>query len=209
MEENYVKVLNKEKVLEFKKNIFSSYENSEIILQNISNYNIISKIYINNYTHFKCQPNIVILNKNATKKIKVIIDDEKYNVCESDVFLIISHPITDEEILNTKDNKKLNEYFKNNSFKEKGQKIFLIGYKNEKEKSKNVKNDELINKIKELEKQVYDQKRIKEKNIKKINDKNSEKLSHEVNKNSNIMLYMCISLLILSGAFILYRFFKK
>ena len=34
---------------------------------------------------------------------------------------------------------------------------------NEKEKSKNVKNDELINKIKELEKQVYEQKGIKEK----------------------------------------------
>ena len=32
-------------------------------------------------------------------------------------------------------------------------------------------------------------------------------VSPEVNKNSNIMLYMCISLLILSGAFILYRFF--
>ena len=85
----------------------------------------------------------------------------------------------------------------------------MIGYKNEKEKSKNVKNDELINKIKELEKQVYEQKGIKEKNIKKRNDKNSEKLSPEVNKNSNIMLYMCISLLILSGAFILYRLFKK
>ena len=205
---NFIKVLNKEKILEFKKNNSSGFDESEIILQNISNDNIISKIYINNYTHFKCLPNIAILNKDSIKKIKVIIDDKDYQVSESDVFLIISNPINDKEILkNETDNKQLNEYFKKNNFKECGQKIFMIGYKEEEnENNKKVNNDELISKINELEKQVYEQKEIKEKNVKENLDKKITELNN--NQNRNIAFYIGFSLLILCFAFILYRLFK-
>ena len=162
MAENYIKILNKEKVLEFKKNISSGLDESEIILKNLSQENIISKIYVNNFNHFKCLPNIIILNKDSIQKIKVIIDDKNYQVSESDIFLIISHPINGKDALSSMDDKKLNEYFKNNLFKEKGQKIFMIGYKEETENKNKINNDELINKINELEKKVFEQKEIKE-----------------------------------------------
>jgi hypothetical protein len=149
---DYVKVLNPEKVLEFKKNNSSDMDEAEIIIENISQENIISKIYINNYSHFKCTPNIVMINKNSPTKIKVVVDDKNYKVSNSDVFLIISHPVKEQV-----DDGNLNTFFKNNSsFKEKGQKLFLIGYKKEEKIDNASKDDKLINKIKELEKQVFE-----------------------------------------------------
>ena len=80
--ENFIKVLNKEKVLEFKLNQKSGFEESEIIIKNNSKENIISKVYINNYKQFKCCPSILTLQKNATCKIKVIMDNKDYTIWE-------------------------------------------------------------------------------------------------------------------------------
>ena len=169
-EVEFIKVLNKEKVLEFKLNKNSGFEESEIIIENISNQNIISKIYINNYKQFKCSPNILTLQKNSTSKIKVTMDNKGYTISNSDVFLIISHPLENSEEIS--DQKKLNEIFKNNNLKEKGQKVFLVGYK-KKEKHEEKKEDELVKKIKELEKEVlegvFKEEIKKEKEIKKTN----------------------------------------
>ena len=151
--ENFIKVLNKEKVLEFKLNPKSGFEESEIIIKNNSKENIISKVYINNYKQFKCCPSILTIQKNATCKIKVIMDNKDYTISNSDVFLIISHPFENSEEIS--DEKKLNEIFKNNNLKEKGQKEFLVGYK-KKEKHEEKKEDELVKKIKELEKEVLE-----------------------------------------------------
>ena len=60
----YIKILNKEKVLEFKLNQKSGFDESEIIVKNICEKNIISKIYINNQKYFKFNPNIFLLPKN-------------------------------------------------------------------------------------------------------------------------------------------------
>ena len=152
-ENNYIRILNKEKVLEFNYNNQTGYDESEIIIQNISNENIISKIYINNYKNYKCTPNIIITSQNSTSKIKVSMDNKDYTILNSDIFLIISHPV--DNSFKESDPNKLNEYFKNNGFKEKGQKIFLVAYKKRIEK-KEKKDDELIKKIKELEKEVFD-----------------------------------------------------
>jgi len=169
-EVEFIKVLNKEKVLEFKLNKNSGFEESEIIIENISNQNIISKIYINNYKQFKCSPNILTLQKNSTSKIKVTMDNKGYTISNSDVFLIISHPLENSEEIS--DQKKLNEIFMNNNYKEKGQKVFLVGYK-KKEKLEEKKEDELVKKIKELEKEVlegvFKEEIEKEKDIKKTN----------------------------------------
>ena len=169
-EMEFIKVINKEKVLEFKLNKNSGFEESEIIIENISNQNIISKIYINNFKQFKCSPNILTLQKNSTSKIKVTMDNKGYTISNSDVFLIISHPLENSEEIS--DEKKLNEIFKNNNLKEKGQKVFLVGYK-KKEKHEEKKEDELVKKIKELEKEVlegvFKEEIKKEKEIKKTN----------------------------------------
>ena len=108
---DYVKVLNPEKILEFKRSSSSNMDEAEIIIENISQENSISKIYINNYSHFKCIPNIVMINKNSSKKIKVVVDDKNYKVSNSDVFLIISHPVKEQV-----DDANLNTFFKNNIF---------------------------------------------------------------------------------------------
>ena len=169
-EMEFIKVLNKEKVLEFKLNKNSGFEESEIIIENISNQNIISKIYINNFKQFKCCPNILTLQKNSKSKIKVTMDNKGYTISNSDVFLIISHPLENSEEIS--DLKKLNEIFMNNNLKEKGQKVFLVGYK-KKEKHEEKKEDELVKKIKELEKEVlegvFKEEIKKEKEIKKTN----------------------------------------
>ena len=169
-EMGFIKVLNKEKVLEFKLNKNSGFEESEIIIENISNQNIISKIYINNFKQFKCCPNILTLQKNSKSKIKVTMDNKGYTISNSDVFLIISHPLENSEEIS--DLKKLNEIFMNNNLKEKGQKVFLVGYK-KKEKHEEKKEDELVKKIKELEKEVlegvFKEEIKKEKEIKKTN----------------------------------------
>ena len=171
-EMEFIKVLNKEKVLEFKLNQNSGFEESEIIIENISKENIISKIYINNFKQFKCCPNILTLQKNSKTKIKVTMDNKGYTISNSDVCLIISHPLENQEEIS--DPKKLNEIFKNNNYKEKGQKLFLVGYK-KKEKHEEKKEDELVKKIKELEKEVLEgdfkeeMKMKKEKEIKKTN----------------------------------------
>ena len=216
---DYIKVLNPEKVLEFKYNESTGLDEAEIIIENICQENIISKIYINNYSYFKCVPNITIINKNSSKKIKVIKDDKKYEVSDSDVFLIISHPVNDNNAKDL-DEKNLNEFFKKNSFKEDGQKVFMIGYKKEIECKKS-NDDELIKKIKELEKQVYDQKEEfeeskKEKINKIIDETKKEKINKIIDetketgsKNYNIVNYICISLLVLGGSFLLYKLFKK
>ena len=84
----------------------------------------------------------------------------------------------------------------------------MIGYKKEIECKKS-NDDELIKKIKELEKQVYDQKEefeeTKKEKINKIIDETKETGS----KNYNIVNYICISLLVLGGSFLLYKLFKK
>ena len=105
-----------------------------------------------------------MINKNSSKKIKVVVDDKNYKVSNSDVFLIISHPVKEQV-----DDGDLNTFFKNNiSFKENGQKLFLIGYKKEEKIDNELKDDKLINKIKELEKQVF------EKSEEEISDKNED-----------------------------------
>ena len=215
MEENsskekkeFIKVLNPEKILEFKKNNSSGFDEAEIVIKNNDQSNsIISKIYINNFKHYKCFPNIAVINKNSTKKIKVIVDDKKYKVTDLDIFLIISHPIQEEGNIKNLDDKKLNEFFKNNSFKENGQKLYMVGYtKREEENKRNLKNDELINKIRELEKQAFDQQE-KDEEI-KYKEKTSEtKIS--VTKKTNSINYFYIGLLVLGSAYILYKIFKK
>ena len=186
--ENFIKVLNKEKVLEFKLNPKSGFEESEIIIKNSSKENIISKVYINNYKQFKCCPSILTLQKNATCKIKVIMDNKDYTISNSDVFLIISHPFENSEEIS--DEKKLNEIFKNNNLKEKGQKEFLVGYK-KKEKHKEKKEDELVKKIKELEKEVLEDVTKEEKEkfkelgkeiLEDVTEEEKEKFKELVNK---------------------------
>ena len=146
-EKEYIKVINKEKVLEFKYDENSGFEESEIILENKTQENIISKIYINNYKYFKCSPNILIITKNSISKIKVMMDNKDYLISNSDIFLIISHPI--DNSFKEFDPKKLNEYFKNNELKEKGRKVFLVAYKKRIQNKEKKNDDELIKKIKE------------------------------------------------------------
>ena len=195
LKNNYIKILNKEKVLEFNLNKKSGFEESEIIIQNITQENIVSKIYINNYKQFKCCPNIITLSKNSTCKIKVIIDNKNYTISNSDVFLVISHPL--ENFKEKLDEKKLNEIFKCNNFKEKGEKVFLVGYK-KKEKTIGKKEDELVKKIKELEKEVLED----------IVKKEEKKEVEEANKTS---LKSYASYLIIFGLllFVVNFFLKK
>ena len=215
MEENstkekkeFIKVLNPEKILEFKKNNSSGFDEAEIVIKsNDQSNSIISKIYINNFKHYKCFPNIAVINKNSTKKIKVIVDDKKYKVTDLDIFLIISHPIQEEESIKNLDDKKLNEFFKNNSFKENGQKLYMVGYtKREEENKRNLKNDELVNKIRELEKQAFDQQE-KDEEIK--NKEKTSDIKTSVTKKTNSINYFYIGLLVLGSAYILYKIFKK
>ena len=214
MEENtfpekkeFIKVLNPEKILEFKKNNSSGFDEAEIVVKNNGQDNtVISKIYINNFNHFKCYPNIAIINKNSTKKIKVIVDDKKYKATDSDIFLIISHPIQEEGSIKNLDDKKLNEYFKNNSFKENGQKLYMVGYTKREKEKRNLKNDELIKKIRELEKQAFDQQEKEEENE---NKENVIETKPPFTKKTNNMNYFYIGLLVLGSAYILYKIFKK
>ena len=207
---NYIKVINKEKVLEFKKNISLGFDEAEIIIENqLNDSSIISKIYINNYKYFKSLPNIAIINKNSTKKIKIIVDDKNYKVSDSDIFLIISHPIKEEEIKKDINDKNLNEFFKNKKFKEKGQKLFMIGNKIEEENNnnnKNLKNDKLMEKIRELEKEAYEQEEIKKEETKIEETKKEEnKEIIKDNKKNRIMIYVYLGILILLVAFILFK----
>ena len=193
-QKNYIKILNKEKVLEFKLNHRTGFDESEIIFQNISQSDIISKIYINNYKYFKVIPNIITTKKNSTSKIKVIMDNKDYLISNSDVFLIISHSID-----NSIETKNLNEFFKSNGLKEKGEKVFLIGYKkSEEKKERNKREEELIKRIKELEKEVFDD--IGQ----DINDIKEEK------KGYSLITYLILfSLLIFAISLIMSKFFKK
>ena len=86
----YIKILNKEKVLEFKLNQKSGFDESEIIVKNICEKNIISKIYINNQKYFKFIPNIFLLPKNSDKKIKVVMDNKDYIISNKDIFPSVS-----------------------------------------------------------------------------------------------------------------------
>ena len=204
--ENFIKVLNKEKVLEFKLNPKSGFEESEIIIKNSSKENIISKVYINNYKQFKCCPSILTLQKNATCKIKVIMDNKDYTISNSDVFLIISYPIDNPP--ENLDNKSLVEYFKNNECKEKGQKLFLIGYKKgiiKKEK----KEDNLVNKIKELEKKVFEGAEVEKRKIKIEKEKDEEIKISSSSKSSYINYLIIFGLLVLGINVILFQFLKK
>ena len=218
---DFIKVLNTEKILEFKKNSSTGFDEAEITIENNAKDSmVISKIYINNYAHFKCVPNIAVINKNSTIKIKVILNDKNYKVSNSDIFLIISHPVKEEDT-NNMNNQKLNEFFKNNLFKEKGQKLFMIAYKKEeKENHKIIGGDALMEKIKELEKQVFEQKDVIEEDAKeKIEEKEKEKEKEKkpkieeanvtANKNSNSIYLLCLSLLVLLSAFIFYKLLKK
>jgi len=214
MEENntnekkdYIKVLNPEKVLEFKRNSSSDLDEAEIIIENINQESTISKIYINNYSHFKCTPNIIMINKNSSKKIKVVVDDKNYKVSNSDVFLIISHPVKEQV-----DEGNLDSFFKNNSFKENGQKLFLIGYKKEKKIDNTSKEDKLIDKIKELEKQVFEKSEevISDKTTdNKIKEKEREIKSPNDKSSNNNNYYILGGVLLLVGSILLYRLLKK
>ena len=202
----YIKVLNKEKVLEFKLNKNSGFEESEIIIQNNHQKNIISKIYINNYNNFKCSTNIVITPINSESKIKVTMDNKDYHISNSDVFLIISYPIDNPP--ENLDNKNLIEYFKNNECKEKGQKLFLIGYKKgiiKKEK----KEDNLVNKIKELEKKVFEDAEVEKREIKIEKEKDEEIKISSSSKSSYINYLIIFGLLVLGINVILFQFLKK
>ena len=202
----YIKVLNKEKVLEFKLNKNSGFEESEIIIQNNHQKNIISKIYINNYKNFKCSKNIVITPINSESKIKVTMDNKDYHISNSDVFLIISYPIDNPP--ENLDNKNLIEYFKNNECKEKGQKLFLIGYKKgiiKKEK----KEDNLVNKIKELEKKVFEDAEVEKREIKIEKEKDEEIKISSSSKSSYINYLIIFGLLVLGINVILFQFLKK
>ena len=170
--QNFIKILNKEKVLEFKLNQKSGFEESEIIIQNISEGIVLSKIYINNFKNFKCNPNVLSLSKNSTIRIKVTKVNKDYEISNSDVFLIISYqPENSKEIF---DEKKINEIFKNNEIKEKGQKIYLIGYK-EHEKNEEKTKDDLVKKIKELEKEVFEGEEKDKDKVTKAEEKRNEK----------------------------------
>jgi len=214
MEENntnekkdYIKVLNPEKVLEFKRNSSSDLDEAEIIIENINQESTISKIYINNYSHFKCTPNIIMINKNSSKKIKVVVDDKNYKVSNSDVFLIISHPVKEQV-----DEGNLDSFFKNNSFKENGQKLFLIGYKNEEKIDNTSKEDKLIDKIKELEKQVFEKSEevISDKTANnKIKEKKEEIKPPNDKCSNNNNYYILGGVLLLVGSILLYRLLKK
>ena len=236
--ENFIKVLNKEKVLEFKLNQKSGFEESEIIIKNSSKENIISKVYINNYKQFKCCPSILTLQNNATCKIKVIMDNKDYTISNSDVFLIISHPFENSEEIS--DEKKLNEIFKNNNLKEKGQKEFLVGYK-KKEKHEEKKEDELVKKIKELEKEVLEdvtkeekekieelgkevledvteeeKEKFKELVNKALEDVKKEEMergkdnnNNKTNKSSYVNYFIIFGLLVFIINFFLLKYFKK
>ena len=207
-EMNFVKVLNKEKVLEFKLNQKSGFEESEIIIQNISQEKIISKVYINNYKQFKCCPSILTLQKNSASKIKVIMDNKDYTISNSDVFLIISHPFENSEEIS--DEKNLNEIFKNNNLKENGQKEFLVGYKKT-EKHKEKKEDILIKKIKELEKEVLEDVEVEEKEKEVLEDVEIEEKEKEkdIKKTSYINYLIIFGLLVFIINFFLLKYFKK
>ena len=209
-------------------------DESEIIIQNISQENIVSKVYINNYKQFKCCPNITSISKDTTTKLKVIMDNNDYPISNSDVFLIISHPLENSE--EKFEEKNLNEIFKNNEYKEKGQKVFLVGYK-KKEKKKEKKEDELVNKIKELEKEVLEdviqekkeekveekkeekveekkEEKIEEKKEEKIEEKKEEKIEEkkEVNKSSlfsDANYLIIFGLLVFVISFFLLKYLKK
>ena len=204
-----IKVLNDEKILEFKKSISSGYDEAEIVLENSSNETVISKIYINNYKHFKCSPIISIINKNSKKNFKVIIDDKNYKVSDNDIFLIISYPVNPGDNLEKLDESSLNEFFKNNSLKEKGKKLYLVGYKKEEKQIKeNSEGDELTDKIRELEKQVYEQK--ENENIEKDKVKKTyQEIKQKVNRKMSNVNYIYVGLIILGVAFIAYKLFKK
>ena len=202
--QNFIKILNKEKVLEFKLNQKSGFEESEIIIQNISEGIVLSKIYINNFKNFKCNPNVLSLSKNSTIKIKVTKVNKDYEISNSDVFLIVSYqPENSKEIF---DEKKINEIFKNNEIKEKGQKVYLIGYKmnNKKNEEKNKNEDELVKKIKELEKEVFEEGKIDEEIPMKIGDEKNIK-----RKNSNFIYLIIFSLLVFVANFFLMRYLGK
>ena len=204
-----IKVLNDEKILEFKKSTSSGYDEAEIVLENSSNETVISKIYINNYKHFKCSPIISIINKNSRKNFKVIIDDKNYKVSDNDIFLIISYPVNPGDNLEKLDESSLNGFFKNNSLKEKGKKLYLVGYKKEENQIKeNSEGDELTDKIKELEKQVYEQK--ENENIEKDKVKKTyQEIKQKVNRKMSNVNYIYVGLIVLGVAFIAYKLFKK
>ena len=97
------------------------------------------------------------------------------------------------------------------SFKENGQKLFLIGYKKEEKIDNESKDDKLINKIKELEKQVF------EKSEEEISDKNEDSKIKEKegeikppsDKNNSNNYYILGGLLLLVASILLYKLLKK
>ena len=83
-----------------------------------------------------------------------------------------------------------------------------IALKSEKNPKTAKQANEIAKKKFELEKQVYEQKEIKEKNDKENLNKKPTQLNNNKN-NGNIIFYIGISLLIFFIAFILYRLFEK
>ena len=212
--QNDLKILNYEKVLEFKANQ-DGFDEAEISLKNESNKNsFLCKIYINNYTHFKCQPNIINIPQNSSAKIKVLSNDINYRISESDIFLILSLPIEDESSLLNKDNKQLDIFFKDNG-KDKMVKLFLIG--NKKEKEKQLKKDEYIEKIKNLEKEVFEKQekeQIEPKSDKKdVNPEPKKILETKTNlkntSSSSKYTLLVFSIIIISLSILLFKILKK
>ena len=212
--QNDLKILNYEKVLEFKANQ-DGFDEAEISLKNESNKNsFLCKIYINNYTHFKCQPNIINIPQSSSAKIKVLSNDINYKISESDIFLVLSLPIEDESSLLNKDNKQLDIFFKDNG-KDKMVKLFLIG--NKKGKEKQLKKDEYIEKIKNLENEVFEKQEKEqiepESDKKDMNPepKNTPEIKTNLKNTSSSSKYtlLVFSLIIISLSILLFKILKK
>lgn len=212
-QKEFIKVINKEKVLEFKKDEKKNSTEAEISLENNTDEPIISKIYINHHKHFKCSSNVFITPRKSKNKIKVFLTDNEHNITTEDIFLIVSHPLFEKININEIDNKKADEIFKNNkTYKEKGQKIFLLCYFEKKEEIiDEVDKSELIKKINELQKILYKEpETIKKEELKNkgIENNNKNKNENKENKNSTY-IYIGIGILVLAGSIFIYKMLKK
>lgn len=207
----YVKTLNHEKILNFSKNTKTNTIESEILFENISDKKVITKVYINNYLNFKCSPNIIVTLPKSKNKIKVFLSNTEHKISISDIFLLLTHPINDD--INDSDDVKLNELFKNNkNFKEKGQKLFLTAFSEDENININNINEEnkneLIEKIKELEKKLYKQPENVKKD-EKLNKKKENVENQQKGNMNNTYVYIGLGILALVGSIILYKVLKK
>lgn len=219
--QEFIKILNKEKVLEFKTNEKTNSTEAEISLENNTDQPLISKIYINHHKHFKCSSTVIITSPKSKNNVKVFLTNNQHNITNEDIFLILSHPLIEKLNINEIDNKKADEIFKSNKiYKEKGQKIFLVCYHDKKEEIIKDEDDksELMNKIRELQKQLYKEPESMKKEEKKKeieNKKGIENNKNEDSKNGNkesknsTYIYVGLGILVLAGSYFIYKMLKK